>query len=150
MKNIFQMKQLLLFLLVTINFSLSAQTEEYLGTYNLHIEGKDKSILDYNLVLDKDHTFIFVSFQKLIDIRGEHDKYNYGKGTWRVENKIIKFTTEATDLDEKHSLNFTGSTARLFKKSPRDTSDKVVPTALQFYKSEIFWIANLKLLLKEQ
>ncbi|MCX6172009.1 MAG: hypothetical protein NT048_04115 [Flavobacterium sp.] len=143
------MKKLLLLSVITLSLTLYAQTDEYSGTYNLHIEGKDKSILDYNLVLDKDHTFIFVSFQKLIDIRGEHDKYNYGKGTWRVENKIIKFTTEATDLDEKHTLNFRGSTARLIKKSPRDTSDKVVPTALQFYKSDIFWIANLKLLLKE-
>lgn len=149
MKNIFQMKQLLLFLLVTINFSLTAQTNEYSGTYNLHIEGKDKSILDYNLVLDEDHTFIFTSFQKLVDIRGEQDKHNYGKGTWNVENKIIKFETETTDLDEKFTMNFSGSTARLIKKSPRYTSDKVVPTALQFYKSDIFWIANLKLLLKE-
>ena len=92
---------------------------------------------------------MFVSFQKLLDTRGEHDKYNYGKGTWKVENKIIKFTTEKTDLDEKHTLNFSGSTARLIKKSPRDTSEKVVPTSLQFYKSEIFWIANLKLILNE-
>jgi hypothetical protein len=92
---------------------------------------------------------MFVSFQKLIDIRGEHDKYNYGKGTWKVENKIIQFSSDKTDLDEKNTLNFTGSTARVIKKSPRDTSDKVVPTALQFYKSEIFWMVNLKLLLKE-
>ena len=92
---------------------------------------------------------MFVSFQKLLDTRGEHDKYSYGKGTWKVENKIIKFTTEKMDLDEKHTLNFSGSTARLIKKSPRDTSEKVVPTSLQFYKSEIFWIANLKLILKE-
>ncbi|MGL2963474.1 hypothetical protein ACSVH2_06605 [Flavobacterium sp. RSB2_4_14] len=142
------MKQLLLFIFITLNFSPSAQTDEYSGTYNLHIEGKDGNILDYNLVLNKDHTFMFVSFQKLIDIRGEQNKYNYGKGTWKVENKIIYFTTESADLDEKHTMNFTGTTARIIKKSPRDTSDKVVPTSLQFYKSEISLIANLKLLLK--
>ena len=143
------MKKLFLLLIITIGFSLSAQTENYAGTYVLHIDGKDGSILDYTLHLNTDNTFQFTSFQKLIDIRGEHDKYNYGKGTWKVENKIIKFTTEKTDLDEKHTLNFSGSTARLIKKSPRDTSEKVVPTSLQFYKSEIFWIANLKLILKE-
>jgi hypothetical protein len=143
------MKKLFLLLLLTIGFSLSAQTENYAGTYVLHIDGKDGSILDYTLHLNTDNTFQFTSFQKLIDIRGEHDKYNYGKGTWKVENKIIKFTTEKMDLDEKHTLNFSGSTARLIKKSPRDTSEKVVPTSLQFYKSEIFWIANLKLILKE-
>ena len=143
------MKKLFLLLILTIGFSLSAQTENYAGTYILHLEGKDGNILDYKLQLNQDNTFIFVSFQKLLDTRGEHYKYNYGKGTWKVENKIIKFTTEKTDLDEKHTLNFSGSTARLIKKSPRDTSEKVVSTSLQFYKSEIFWIANLKLLLKE-
>ena len=143
------MKKLFLLLILTIGFSLSAQTENYAGTYILHLEGKDGNILDYKLQLSQDNTFMFVSFQKLLDTRGEHDKYNYGKGTWKVENKIIKFTTEKTDLDEKHTLNFSGSTARLIKKSPRDTSEKVVPTSLQFYKSEIFWIANLKLILKE-
>jgi len=143
------MKKLFLLLILTIGFSLSAQTENYAGTYILHLEGKDGNILDYKLQLNQDNTFMFVSFQKLLDTRGEHDKYNYGKGTWKVENKIIKFTTEKTDLDEKHTLNFSGSTARLIKKSPRDTSEKVVPTSLQFYKSEIFWIANLKLILKE-
>ena len=143
------MKKLFLLLILTIGFSLSAQTENYSGTYILHLEGKDGNILDYKLQLNQDNTFMFVSFQKLLDTRGEHDKYNYGKGTWKVENKIIKFTTEKTDLDEKHTLNFSGSTARLIKKSLRDTSEKVVPTSLQFYKSEIFWIANLKLILNE-
>ena len=143
------MKKLFLLLILTIGFSLSAQTENYAGTYILHLEGKDGNILDYKLQLNQDKTFMFVSFQKLLDTRGEHDKYNYGKGTWKVENKIIKFTTEKTDLDEKHTLNFSGSTARLIKKSPRDTTEKAVPTSLQFYKSEIFLIANLKLILKE-
>ena len=143
------MKKLFLLLVLTIGFSLSAQTENYAGTYILHLEGKDGNILDYKLQLNQDNTFMFVTFQKLLDTRGEHDKYYYGNGTWKVENKIIKFTTEKTDLDEKHTLNFSGSTARLIKKSPRDTTEKVVPTSLQFYKSEIFWIANLKLILKE-
>lgn len=143
------MKKLFLLLVLIIGFSLSAQTENYAGTYILHLEGKDGNILDYKLQLNQNNTFMFVSFQKLLDTRGEHDKYNYGKGTWKVENKIIKLTTEKTDLDEKNTLNFTGSTARLIKKSPRDTSEKVVPTSLQFYKSEIPWIANLKLMLKE-
>ena len=143
------MKSLVLLIFTALCFNLSAQTEDYTGSYVLHIDGKDGSILDYTLHLNTDNTFQFTSFQKLIDIRGEYDKYNYGIGTWRVENKIIKFTTEKANLDEKHKLNFSGSTARLIKKSPRDTSEKVVPTSLQFYKSEIFWIANLKLLLKE-
>ena len=142
------MKNIFLILLISC-FNLAAQTEDYAGTYSLHIDGKDGNILDYKLHLNSDNTFQFNSFQKLVAIRGEQNKYHYGKGTWIVENKIIKFKTETTDLDEKFTMNFSGSTARLFKKSPRDTSDKVFPTTLQFYKSDIFWIANLKLLLKE-
>ncbi len=72
-----------------------------------------------------------------------------GKGTWKVENKTLKFSTEPADINKEYTLNFTGTTARVIKKSPRDTSDKVVPITLQFYKSEIRIIENLKLLLKE-
>ena len=143
------MKSLVFIIFTILSLNLSAQTEDYAGTYALHIEGKDENILDYKLQLNTDNTFEFTSYQKLVDVRGEQHKYNYGKGTWKVENKIIKFTSTSSDLDEKYTMNFSGSTARLIKKSPRDTSDKVVPTALQFYKSDIFWIANLKLVLKE-
>jgi len=143
------MKSIISFIILTFSFNLAAQTADYAGTYNLHIDGKDGNILDYTLRLNTDATFQFTSYQKLVDVRGEQHKYHYGKGTWKVENKIIKFTSTASDLDEKYTMNFSGSTARLIKKSPRDTSNKVVPTALQFYKSDIFWIANLKLLLKE-
>ena len=56
------MKKLFLLLLLTIGFSLSAQTENYSGTYILHLEGKDGNILDYKLQLNQDNTFMFVSF----------------------------------------------------------------------------------------
>jgi hypothetical protein len=139
------MKQLLLFIFATINFNLSAQTEDYSGTYIFYVEAKKGEIIDYKLQLNPDKTFLYTSY-----INNNTNEYNTkGKGTWKVENKIIKFTTGVTDLDKDHTLNFTSTTARVIKKSPRDTSDKVVPTSLQFYKSEIPWIANLKLLLKE-
>jgi len=143
------MKQLLLFLFLTLNFSPTAQTEDYKGTYVFLIEGKDGNILDYKMQLNQDNTFLFTSFNRVVDMRGNHDTHKSGKGTWKLENKIIKFTTEPNDLDKEHTLNFTGTTARVMKKSSRDTSVKVVPTALQFYKSEISTIANLKFLLKE-
>jgi hypothetical protein len=139
------MKKLLLLLLLTIGFSLSAQTEDYHGTYLFYVKANKGEIIDYKLQLNADQTFLFTSYVN----NNTNEYYKNGKGTWKVENKIIKFTTEATDLDEKHTMNFSGSTARLIKKSPRDTSEKVVPTSIQFYKSEIFWIANLKLMLKE-
>jgi hypothetical protein len=139
------MKYLLLFLFVTLNFGGNAQTEDYAGIYTFYVKAVKGEIIDYQLQLNYDNTFLFKSYIN----NNTNEYYKNGKGTWKVENKIIKFTTEKTDLDEKHTLNFSGSTARLIKKSPRDTSEKVVPTSLQFYKSEIFWIANLKLILKE-
>lgn len=139
------MKYLLLFLFVILNFSANAQTEDYAGTYTFYVKAVKGEIIDYQLQLNYDNTFLFKSYIN----NNTNEYYKNGKGTWKVENKIIKLTTEKTDLDEKNTLNFTGSTARLIKKSPRDTSEKVVPTSLQFYKSEIPWIANLKLMLKE-
>jgi hypothetical protein len=143
------MKKLILLLIFSMPISLMAQTEDYSGTYLFHVDGKDGTILDYNLQLNTDHTFIYKTYRRLFDIRGNDETFINGKGTWKVENKIIKFNTEPTDLDKNHTLNFTGTTARVIKKSPRDTSDKIVPTALQFYKTEIKTIANLKLILKE-
>jgi len=139
------MKHILLLLFITLNFSLSAQTEDYSGTYIFYVKAVKGEIIDYKLQLNSDSTFLFSSYVN----NNTNEYYKNGKETWNVENKIILFTTETADLDENHTLNFTGTTARIIKKSPRDTSDKVVPTALQFYKSEIPWIANLKLLLKE-
>ncbi|MFN3968460.1 DUF5004 domain-containing protein [Flavobacterium sp.] len=139
------MKQLLLFIFATINLGLSAQTEEYTGTYIFYVKAVKGEIIDYKLQLNSDKTFLYTSYIN----NNTNEYYTKGKGTWKIENKIIKFTTETSDLDKDHTLNFTGTTARVIKKSPRDTSDKVVPTSLQFYKSEIPTIANLKLLLKE-
>lgn len=143
------MKHLFFILFLITNFSINAQTEDCSGNYFFLIEGKDGSILDYKIQLNADQTFFFTSFNRVVDMRGNQDTYKKGKGTWKVENKVIKFTTESTDLNQEYTLNFSGTTARIVKKSPRDTSDKVIPTALQFYKSEIRTIENLKFLLKQ-
>ncbi len=137
------MKQLLLFVIITLNFSLNAQSEDYKGTYAFYVEAKKGEIIDYKLQLNSDKTFLFTSYIN----NGTNEYHKNGKGTWKVENKIIRFTTETSDLDENNTLNFSGTTAIVIKKSPRDMIDKVVPTTLQFYKSEISWIENLKLLL---
>jgi hypothetical protein len=143
------MKQFFLILLLITSLGTNAQTEDCSGNYFFLIEGKDGHILDYKIQLNPDQTFVFTSFNRVVDMRGNHDTNQKGKGTWKVENKTLKFTTEPADINKEYTLNFTGTTARVIKKSPRDTSDKVVPTALQFYKSEIRIIENLKLLLKE-
>jgi len=140
------MKQLLLLLIASFSLSLSAQSEEYAGNYFLFNETVKGEILDYKLDLNNDGTFQFTSYRKDIS---KNEYHHHSKGTWTVSNKVIQFTTENIDLEDKKSLNFNGTTARVFKKSPRDKSDVIKPTVLQFYKSKIPWIENLKILKKE-
>ncbi|PKP18078.1 MAG: hypothetical protein CVU07_02715 [Bacteroidetes bacterium HGW-Bacteroidetes-23] len=140
------MKQFLLLLITSFSLSLSAQNEEYAGNYFLFNETEKGEILDYKLDLNSDGTFQFTSYRKDIS---KNEYHHYSKGTWTVSNKVIHFTTENIDLEDKKSLNFSGTTARVFKKSPRDKSDVIKPTFLQFYKSKIPWIENLKISKKE-
>lgn len=140
------MKKILFLLIACISFSLSAQNEENAGTYFLFNETVKGEILDYKLDLNSDGTFQFTSYNKDIS---KNEYHHHSKGTWTVSNKVIHFTTENIDLEDKKALDFTGTTARVFKKSPRNKSDEVKPTFLQFYKSKIFWIENLKISKKE-
>ncbi|WP_291118874.1 hypothetical protein [Flavobacterium sp. UBA6135] len=140
------MKKYILFIIACLSLHLSAQTEEYSGTYVFNRESEKNEVLEYKLDLNGDGTFQFTSYRTDI---GKNEYHHYSKGKWTVKNKVIHFSTEDIDLEEKITLDFTGTTARIIKKSPRDMSDKVVPTALQFYKSKIFWIANLKLIFVE-
>ena len=139
------MKQFSLILLLITSFGINAQTEDFSGTYVFYNKSLKGEIVDYKIQLNKDQTFIFTSYV----YNGMNEYRSNGKGTWKVENKTLKFTTEPADINKEYTLNFTGTTARVIKKSSRDTSDKVVPITLQFYKSEIRIIENLKLLLKE-
>jgi hypothetical protein len=139
------MKQFFLILLLISSLGANAQTEDFSGTYVFYNKSLKGEIVDYKIQLNKDQTFIFTSYV----YNGMNEYRSNGKGTWKVENKTLKFTTEPADINKEYTLNFTGTTARVIKKSPRDTSDKVVPITLQFYKSEIRIIENLKLLLKE-
>jgi len=83
----------------------------------------------------------------LRDISGEANPEEnfYGKGTWKVEGKIVSFSTKPSDLNDDFTVNLNNSKARYITKSPRDTSDKVVKTALRFYQSELFYIKGLHL-----
>ncbi|OBQ54177.1 hypothetical protein VQ01_12055 [Tamlana sp. s12] len=98
----------------------------------------------YKLSLNKDGTFLFHSNTKQKGAPAE--KNLYGKGTWKIEKKVVTFiTNEKTDISEDYTLDFNGSKARFISKSPRDKSNRIVETALQFYESNIFWIETLKL-----
>ena len=141
------MKHFILLIGLVLNLNLSAQNEDYSGNYILYAQTESGDIIYYKLHLQSDSTFVFKSNRT-----GIRKGFNqvYGKGKWLVVDQVIQFTTEASDLDEDHTLNFSGTTARIIKKLPKDKSNKVVLTTLQFYKSKILWISNLRLILTEE
>lgn len=141
------MKHFILLIALAFNLSLTAQDEDYSGTYIVHAQTESGDIIDYRLRLESDSTFVFKSNRA-----GMTKGFNQvkGKGRWFVEDQIIKFTTETSDFDAEHTLNFTGTTAGIIKVAPRNKLDTAVLISLQFYKSEILWISNLKLFLKEE
>ncbi|RAR48640.1 hypothetical protein [Flavobacterium lacus] len=142
------MKKILFLLITFISASVAAQNEDHIGTYEYYSKDVKGDVIKYELKLNTDQTFTFHFYRNIICSVCKEEN-SYGKGNWKIENKILHFSTNEDDLDTKNTLNFAGTTARLIKKSPRDLTDKIVPTALQFYKSNIFWIENLKISKKE-
>jgi hypothetical protein len=140
------MKILITTLIFIFNGSLFAQSNQIIGDYTL-ITGQEKTrVLKYKLTLNQDGTFLFHSYTK--DEQGIPPEVNkYGKGKWKAEkNTVLFFADKENDIDEKHDLDFNGSKARFISKSPRDKTDRIVETSLQFFESKIFWIERLKIL----
>jgi hypothetical protein len=140
------MKSILIFFLAAFTFTLNTQSGTYNGKYELKLEADNGDFHDYKLNLNSDGTFVFRS-NSHISKRITPKNNTYGKGTWKAEKNIISFTTDKVkDLDITHSLDFSNSKARYDSKSPRDKSDRVVPSKLKFYQSDIFWIKGIELL----
>lgn len=60
---------------------------------------------------------------------------------------MISFRTDKkSDLDEKHTFDFTNSKARFIIKSPRNKTDSVIKTRLTFVESDIFWMKNIAMI----
>jgi hypothetical protein len=140
------MKNLLILFLAVFTATLSAQSGTFTGNYELKLEADNGDFHDYKLNLNSDGTFLFHSNSYVS--KGIPPKKNtYGKGTWKAYKNIISFTTDKVkDLDITHSMDFSNSKARYDGKSPRDKSDRVVPSKLKFYQSDIFWIKGTEML----
>ncbi|WP_420601566.1 hypothetical protein [Flagellimonas sp.] len=115
------------------------------GEYHRKLGGGDH-IEKYTLSLNEDGSFFFHSYKNVK--RGiPPEVHKYGKGTWRAETKqrfsthtvLITFFADGNkDFDDKHTLDFNNSKARLIMKSTRDKTDKNVEVKLQFYASDDF------------
>lgn len=136
------MKLIITTFLLIINFTLFGQTKNFSGDYSRSLSDS-KHIIEYKLTLNPDGTFVFHSYQKMEGgVPPEVNKY--GKGKWSEKDNIITFSTDKkADFDEKNTLDFNKSTARFVTKNPRDKSDKVVKTKLQFLESGISWMERV-------
>jgi len=66
-----------------------------------------------------------------------------GRGTWRAENDVIYFGTNADmDIDHNYTLNFNDTKARF--KNESSSNDKAI-VKLEFFESGIFWINGIEL-----
>ena len=112
------MRKMLIVLFLLFGLNLLSQSEAIIGEYFLKL-GNGKTLDEYTLTLNKDNTFIFHSYRK-------HENgipsimHKYGKGTWRLEGKIISFTADKEqDFNKKYTLNFNHSKARFISKPKR-------------------------------
>ena len=132
---------LLFFLFTSIAYSQAIQFE---GEFEKRTETKEGAVHEYSLSIKPNGTFTFHWYRNIDPTQPKENKY--GKGTWEVTKKKILFSTdEAADLDEKYTLNFTGTKARFIQKTPRGESTANKKTYLLFYDSDIRWIKGLKL-----
>ena len=137
------MKLLFTAFLFIFHFILTAQSNQFAGDYARSLSDEGKHIIEYKLTLNQDGTFLFHSYSKIQGgIPAETNKY--GKGKWIANDNLITFSSnKKEDFDEKYTLDFTNSTARFVTKNPRDKSDKIVKTKLQFLDSEIAWMRRI-------
>jgi len=139
------MKLFISTLFLLCNVTLFAQSNQFTGDYIRSLSEEGKHTIEYKLTLNQDGTFLFHSYSKIQN--GTPPEVNkYGKGKWSVKDNLIRFSAnKQEDFDDKYTLDFNKSTARFITKNPRDKSDKVVKTKLQFLESGISWVQRIDL-----
>ncbi len=124
------------------------------GTYIHHPKNNDGTVIKWTLNLNADGTFQYHFLRDLSAVSKVNNEENFRcDGTWKLEGKSIIFSSEEVEIvntnkeghQHKSTLNFNGTKARYITKSPRDTSNRIIKTALLFYESETFHIEGLKL-----
>jgi hypothetical protein len=131
--------------LLLFNLIVFAQVDPVIGDYKLVLPSDGTNVIEYSLTLSQDGTFT-IHYYTAIKNRIPPESHLYGKGSWTIENHVVSFfSNQQKDLDEKHTMDFTNTKARFIIKSPRDTSDKIIKTSLQFLASDIPWMGRVKL-----
>lgn len=130
---------------IIIIFLVTLNMFSQVGVYTRgNLNSSDGTIIKWTLTLNKDGTFLYHFLRDIAGERNPEENF-YGKGTWKVNGKIVTFQAKPSDFDQEFTVNLNNSKARYNTKSPRDKTDKVIKTALRFYESETFHIEGLQL-----
>lgn len=132
--------------ILLVLFSLSTcllNAQDVVGVYQIKSDSENFS-LTRTLTIKKDGTFEFYNYR--YDDKGiPKVTQTYGKGTWAKNKKVITFSTVASDLDSKYTLDFNNSKARFNTKSPRDKTNRIFADFIVFYDTEVDIAKRLKL-----
>jgi len=127
----------LISLLFFINIlNVYSQSETVAGEYTREWKGSNGESLR-KIILNLDGTFLFHTWERH-DGGLPPERNFYAKGSWKLDKKIISFSTNINDLNDKYTLNFNKTKARFNTRSPRDRSNRDIKTCLFFYDSEFF------------
>jgi hypothetical protein len=139
------MKTIFTILILLSNLTLFSQVDKVIGDYQLLFKYKEGDLKEWKLTLNEDGTFFFQHHSN-VKFEIPSEKNIYGKGTWTMENNVISFFSDKQkDMDKKNTLDFTNSKARFITKSPKNKTDQIIKTRLQFLKSDIFWMKRTEL-----
>ena len=139
------MKTIFTILILLSNLTLFSQIDKVIGDYQLLFKYKEGDLKEWKLTLNEDGTFFFQHHSN-VKFEIPSEKNIYGKGTWTMENNVISFFSDKQkDMDKKNTLDFTNSKARFITKSPKNKTDQIIKTRLQFLKSDIFWMKRTEL-----
>ena len=127
------MKYLLTIFLFSVSMAISAQnnatTVVYEKTYEINGGGLHKR----QLTLHSDGSFVFHSYRKIK--AGSPEENSYAKGTWTSEKDLYIFSAHReSDFDEKYTLDFDKSRARVFKDG-----------SIKFLNSTVPWVKGMPL-----
>jgi hypothetical protein len=138
------MKTIFTILFFVSSFTLIAQSDNVAGVYDFSMGGDD-SKFDYKLTLNPDGTFFF-SYYSYIKNGIPPEKKKSAQGKWTVDKNVVTFfSSKQLDTDNKETLDFTNTKARFITKSPRNKTDQVIKTRLQFLESDIPWMSTIEM-----
>jgi len=127
------MKYFLTIFFFTVSLTISAQNNGTAVVYEKTYEINGGGLHKRQLTLHSDGTFIFHSYRKIK--AGSPEENSYAKGSWASKKDLYIFSTDPkSDFDEKYTLDFDKSRARVFKDG-----------SIKFLNSAISWVKGMPL-----